>query len=68
MRDPLSAGTDRTTGTVSDSTRTGAGAGDAAWDGCETGEHATALARAINTGTRTGYLTMEKDSSPIATI
>jgi hypothetical protein len=47
-------------GTVSDSTRTGATAGDAGREGCETGEHATTLAIAIGTRARTGYLAMMK--------
>lgn len=56
----------RTTVTGSDSTRTGAGTGDAVRAGWETGEHATTLATAMRTGTRTGGLTMAEDFIPIA--
>src|SRR5665647_2860708 len=60
MRSSPSACGERGACTVSDSTRTGATAGDAPCEGCETGEHATTLAIATSTRARTGYLTRRR--------
>jgi hypothetical protein len=49
-----------TTVTGKESTRTGLTTGDVARAGCDTGEHATTLAVANSTSTRTGYLALDE--------